>query len=107
MAGYGMYMVCFFGHHILYGLSHSLRSPGFALSLVAESTTGALLSAERAAEKGETPEDIGRIAAKTLLAEVQRGGCVDSANQWLNLLFMVLGPEDVSKMKFGRLTAFS
>ncbi|RUP43445.1 RNA 3'-terminal phosphate cyclase/enolpyruvate transferase [Jimgerdemannia flammicorona] len=83
------------------------KSPGFSLSLVAESTTGVLLSAERAAEKGETPEDLSRVAAKMLLAEVRRGGCVDSANQWLNLLFMVLGPEDVSKVRVGKLTPFT
>ncbi|KAI8059187.1 RNA 3'-terminal phosphate cyclase [Gongronella butleri] len=69
-------------------------SPGFALSLVAESTTGALLSAEKAAEGGQTPEDVGLTAAKLLLREIKLRGCVDTTSQWLNLLLMVLSPED-------------
>ncbi|ORY93076.1 RNA 3'-terminal phosphate cyclase [Syncephalastrum racemosum] len=75
------------------------KSPGFALSLVAESTTGALLAAEKAAEPGQTAEDVGVLAAKLLLREISKGGCVDTASQWLNLLFMVLSPEDVCKIR--------
>ncbi|KAI9276288.1 RNA 3'-terminal phosphate cyclase [Sporodiniella umbellata] len=77
------------------------ESPGFALSLVAESNTDVLLSAEKAAEPGETPEDVGVIAAKLLLNEIRKGGCVDSTSQWLNLLFMILAPEDDIKSFFG------
>jgi len=83
------------------------RSPGFALSLVAESTTGALVSSETAANPGDTPEDIGKRTAQLLLSEIRKGGCVDSVSQWLVLLLMVLGPEDVSKVKIGKLSAFS
>jgi RNA 3'-terminal phosphate cyclase-like protein len=83
------------------------RSPGFAVSLVAESTTGALLSTELAAEAGQTPEEIGERAAYMLLKEISQGGCFDSANQWIALLFMVLGPEDVSKVCLGALTPFT
>ncbi|KAI8058580.1 RNA 3'-terminal phosphate cyclase/enolpyruvate transferase [Syncephalis plumigaleata] len=59
------------------------RSPGFALALVAESTTGALLSAELAAEAGQTPEELGERAAYMLLQEIHRGGCFDVAHQWI------------------------
>ncbi|KAG9287342.1 hypothetical protein G9A89_023713 [Geosiphon pyriformis] len=83
------------------------KSPGFALSLVGESTTGALISAEQVANPGETPEDIGRKTAKLLLEEISKGGCVDSVSQWLVLLMMVLGPEDVSKVRIGQLTALT
>ncbi|KAI9322574.1 RNA 3'-terminal phosphate cyclase [Dichotomocladium elegans] len=73
-------------------------SPGFALNLVAESTTGALLSGEKAAEPGMTAEDVGLLGAKILLREISKGGCIDTSSQWLNLLLMVLCSEDMSKI---------
>ncbi len=39
--------------------AESGRSPGFGLSLVAETTTGVILSAECVARPGELPEDLG------------------------------------------------
>ena len=48
------------------------RSPGFGLSLVAESTTGVLIHTELYAKAGDTPEDIGRRAAKQLYLEISR-----------------------------------
>lgn len=54
-------------------------SPGYSLSLVAESTSGALLSVERNASSGvsssqpELPEDLGSEAALQLLLEIHRG----------------------------------
>jgi RNA 3'-terminal phosphate cyclase-like protein len=74
---------------------------------VAESTTGVLLSAEKAAEAGQTPEDVGIMAAKLVLNEIQQRGCVDTTSQWLNLLLMVLAPEDVGKIRVGQLTPFT
>ncbi|KAG1456134.1 hypothetical protein G6F56_006903 [Rhizopus delemar] len=91
----------------VYKGAESGKSPGFALSLVAESNTDVLLSAEKAAEPGQTPEDVGVMAAKLLLREIRKGGCVDTTSQWLNLLFMILAPEDVSKIRTGTLSAFS
>ncbi|CAO3642533.1 unnamed protein product [Cunninghamella blakesleeana] len=91
----------------VYKGAESGKSPGFALSLVAESTTGALISAEKAAEGGQTPEDVGIMAAKLLLNEIQLRGCVDSTSQWLNLLLMVLATEDVGKIRIGQLTPFT
>lgn len=88
-------------------------SPGYALSLVAETTTGVLISTERTAKcrknatipgtedissKTEVPEDIGRDAALSLLQEVYSGGVVDSAHQPLILQLMVLTPEDISSV---------
>ncbi|KJE90878.1 RNA 3'-terminal phosphate cyclase-like protein [Capsaspora owczarzaki ATCC 30864] len=52
--------------------AESGRSPGFALSLVAESTTGVLTSAECAAEAGMLPEDLGLRTAKLLFEEISR-----------------------------------
>lgn len=74
------------------------RSPGYGITLVAETTSGRLLAAEAAAalerggggaggeaaapaEEEVVPEDVGRRAAYLLLEEVQRGGVVDSSHQ--------------------------
>ena len=54
------------------------RSPGFGLTLVAETTNGAFLCAEctsnpKGSPDGATiPEDLGKQAAYTLLEEVHR-----------------------------------
>ena len=84
-------------------------SPGYSLSLVAETTTGAIISAERAAiagagAGGELPETIGQEGALLLLEEISQGGVIDSAHQALVLQLMVVGPEDVSKIRVGELT---
>lgn len=71
---------------------------------MAESTTGVLITAELMAAASDAPEDIGERAAQLLLQEICQRGCVDSRSQWLNLLMMALGPEDVSKLRVGKLT---
>lgn len=55
-------------------------------------------------EKIRSPEEVGEDAVFRLLEEIRRGGCVDSYSQCLVLLFMVLGPNDVSKVMLGPLT---
>ena len=82
-------------------------SPGFGLSLVAETTTGCTLVAD-AASGGEahsraTPEELGAAVASALLEEVARGGCVDSAHQPLALFLAAMGPPSVAQLRLGRL----
>ncbi|KAJ3297440.1 rRNA-processing endoribonuclease [Borealophlyctis nickersoniae] len=123
----------------VYKGAESGRSPGYALTLVAETTTGALLSSECAfqprakpnlnqtegqSETGEvageglasmlvndysfpTPEDLGVRAARLLLQEIRKGGCVDTVSQWLSVLYLALGPEDVGKVRIGGMTPFT
>jgi RNA 3'-terminal phosphate cyclase-like protein len=127
------------------------KSPGYGLTLIAESTTGALLSAEcchdppktqetvnlgkrkrgmgidkdllaqlgadvdegpeMVKEKSQfqfaTPEDLAQHTVKLLLSEIEQGGCIDSISQWLVVLMMMLCPEDVSKVRVGKLTNFT
>jgi RNA 3'-terminal phosphate cyclase-like protein len=124
-------------------------SPGYAISLVAETTTGCLISAEFAAHTNTSdpslhqaaaaasaptisltsnsntsssgdskeitdtsstvngaivlPEDLGIHCSKLLVEEIAKGGVVDSAHQSLVLLLMLLCPEDVSKIRLGKL----
>jgi RNA 3'-terminal phosphate cyclase-like protein len=82
-------------------------SPGFGLVLVAETTTGALISAETCARKSELPEDVGRRAAALLLEQVARRGMCDSTNQPMLLLYMLLCDEEVSRIRFGPLSPFT
>ncbi|KAH9843078.1 18S rRNA biogenesis protein [Rhodofomes roseus] len=81
------------------------KSPGYGLSILSESTTGAMHCAEALSQPGVAPEDIALLATRALLQEVQRGGCVDSHHQTLVLLFMVLGSEDVGRCRMGEPTA--
>ena len=88
----------------VYRGEESGKSPGFAMSLVATSTTDALHSAEATSSPGVTPEDVGLLAARQLLSEIQAGGCIDRSQQPMALVLMALGPEDVAKVQLGALT---
>ncbi|KOB71129.1 putative RNA 3'-terminal phosphate cyclase-like protein [Operophtera brumata] len=66
------------------------KSPGFGVSLVAETDDRTFYCAEaKSADVGTgditLPEDIGRECAQRLLDEIYRGGAVDSSFQWLHL----------------------
>lgn len=93
--------------------SQSGKSPGFGLTLVAETTEGAFLAAEEVSssrgsgESPTVPEDLGKKAAIALLQEIHRGGCIDSTSQSLAALMMVLGQQDVSKLQTGELTPYT
>ena len=76
-------------------------SPGFGVALVAETTSGALLSAEVCGGAGVLPEDAGLTAADALLEEIRAGGAIDAGSQPLVLTLMTLGPEDVSRVRVG------
>lgn len=88
----------------VYKGSESGKSPGYALSILAESTTGAMHCAEATSRPGVAPEDIALQATRALLAELEKGGCVDRKHQCLVLLFMVLGSEDVGRCRMGEPT---
>ena len=88
----------------VYRGDESGKSPGFSMSLVSTSTTGALHAAEATSAPGRTPEDVGLEAARALLTEIAARGCVDRTHQPLVLLLMALGPEDVAKCRMSALT---
>lgn len=50
------------------------------------------------------PEDIGAQSAMLLLEEIKQGGVVDSTHQGLLFLLCALCPEDVSKVRVGKLS---
>ncbi|PWY89336.1 18S rRNA biogenesis protein [Aspergillus heteromorphus CBS 117.55] len=77
---------------------------GFGLSLVAESSTGCLFSADVASPPagGEAPEDIGKRCAYQLLETISKGGCVAPAGVATMLGLMTMGSEDVGRIQVGR-----
>lgn len=82
-------------------------SPGFGVTLVAETTSGAMLCVEGTGAAQVVPEDLGTSTARLLLEEVGKGGCIDTAHQPIALLLMALGPEDVSRVRIGQLSQYS
>ncbi|EOD48741.1 putative rna-3 -phosphate cyclase family protein [Neofusicoccum parvum UCRNP2] len=77
---------------------------GFGLSLVAESSTGALYSADVASppQGGVPAEDIGLRCAYQLLDSIAKGGCVSNIAAPTMLSLMAMGSEDVGRLQMGR-----
>ena len=77
---------------------------GFGLSLVAESSTGCLFSADTicAPVGGEASEDVGKRCAYQLLETISKGGCVAPAAAPTVLILMTMGSEDVGRVQIGR-----
>uniref|UniRef100_A0A2N9JAZ4 RNA 3'-terminal phosphate cyclase domain-containing protein n=1 Tax=Fagus sylvatica TaxID=28930 RepID=A0A2N9JAZ4_FAGSY len=97
------------------------NSPGYGISLVAESNVGCYISADTAVSYGRTeetgeiedekrelmpPEDVGEQIASVLLGEIEQGGVVDSTHQGLLFLLCALCPQDVSKVRVGKLSPY-
>ncbi|GKV14078.1 hypothetical protein SLEP1_g24999 [Rubroshorea leprosula] len=98
------------------------NSPGYGISLVAETTSKCCISADttisygRQDEAGEFEEeekkelapaaDVGEQLASVLLEEIKHGGVVDSTHQGLLFLLCALCPEDVSKVRVGMLSPY-
>ncbi|KAI5667116.1 hypothetical protein M9H77_16969 [Catharanthus roseus] len=97
------------------------KSPGYGISLVAETTSGCFISVdsaicygrggEREMEVDERkdlipPEDVGEQVASQLLEEIEQGGVVDSSHQALLFLLCALCPQDVSKVRVGQLSPY-
>lgn len=77
---------------------------GFGLSLVAESSTGCLFSADVTCPPtgGQPPEDIGVRCAYQLLETISKGGCVAPAAAPTMFTLMTMGSEDVGRLQVGR-----
>ncbi len=95
-------------------------SPGYGVQLLATTTSGCAFVSQRAAGAARgtasgaaaaaagappmQPEDMGRAAAAALLDEIERGGCADSLAQPLLLTLMALCPQNVSRLRLGKLS---
>ena len=91
--------------------ANSGKSPGFGLTLTAETNTGSVLSAEvctgPTSDGRAVPEELAERGVALLLEEIFRGGCCDSLSQSLAISLMGLTPPDVSKMIVGPLSPYS
>lgn len=89
------------------------KSPGFGVSLQAETTTGVIYTVDSHSalpNSGKPPtvaEELGQEAAFRLLEEIHRGGCVTSSFQSLAALWMVLTQKDISKYLSGPLSPYT
>ena len=54
------------------------KSPGFGVTLLAETTEHYNYCAEMMFAEGQLPEDLGTACSELLLEEIARGGCMDS-----------------------------
>jgi RNA 3'-terminal phosphate cyclase-like protein len=85
---------------------------GYGLSLVAESITDTVMSADFAADIESSgpnalnePERVGVAAAARLLQEIECGGVCDSTNQWLLIILAAAAEEHKPcTLRLGRLT---
>lgn len=96
-------------------------SPGYGVSLVAASTSGCIYGAQRCTGMARglvdpslggssgngggpplAPEDLGKAAAEALLEQIGHGGCIDDNVQPLVFTLMLMCPEDVSRVRVGR-----
>ncbi|KAH9840499.1 putative RNA-3'-phosphate cyclase family protein [Teratosphaeria destructans] len=77
---------------------------GFGLSLVAETHTNVLYSADIASPPtgGEPPEDLGKRCAYQLLEIIEHGGCVPAVAAPTMLTLMAMGSEDVGRITVGK-----
>jgi RNA 3'-terminal phosphate cyclase-like protein len=77
---------------------------GFGLSLVAESSTGALYSADAASPSagGQPPEDVGQECAYHLLESIARGGCASLEAAPTMITLMAMGSEDIGRIQLGK-----
>ncbi|XP_024017516.1 probable RNA 3'-terminal phosphate cyclase-like protein [Morus notabilis] len=98
------------------------KSQGYGISLVAETTSGCYISADTTVsyarpeemdelqdmeKKDLTPaEDVGLRIASVLLGEIEQGGVVDSTHQGLLFLLCALCPQDISKVRVGKLSPY-
>ncbi|CAH4028201.1 unnamed protein product [Pieris brassicae] len=92
--------------------SNAGKSPGFGVSLVAETNDKTFYCTEaKSVEAGSgdstLPEDLGRECGMRLLDEIHRGGAVDSSFQWILALWMALGQKDVSVCVVGPLSEYT
>lgn len=77
---------------------------GFGISLVAETNTNVLYSADIASPPsgGEPPEDLGKKCAYQLLESIEQGGCGSAVSAPTMLTLMAMGSEDVGRIALGK-----
>ncbi|KAK6454418.1 RNA 3'-terminal phosphate cyclase/enolpyruvate transferase [Scheffersomyces xylosifermentans] len=78
---------------------NSGKSPGFGITLVAESKKGWRILAEGVGSAGSLPEDLGEEVAYKLLEELSQSGVIGRNQLMLSLVYMAISKEDVGRLK--------
>lgn len=78
---------------------NSGKSPGFGIVLVGETKKGWRYYSEEIGEAGEVPEDLGTRVAYELLEQISHSGVVCKNQLPLALTYMVIGKEDIGRLK--------
>lgn len=81
---------------------NSGKSPGWGITLVAETKKGWSYFSEEIGGAGEVPEDIGTLAAYHLLEEISNSAAVGRNQLPLALVYMVIGKEDIGRLRITR-----
>eukprot|EP01147_Barroeca_monosierra_P000469 gene469-3802_t len=90
-----------------FGKEKGGKTPGFGISLVAETTQQCLFCAQTTATPRQQPEELGVLCSNLLLDEIKRNGSVDSQCQHVTFALMALCSQDVSKVCVGDLSDFA
>ncbi|AMD20137.1 HCL014Wp [Eremothecium sinecaudum] len=77
-------------------------SPGWGITVVGETKKGWRYFAEEIGGAGDIPEDIGTKVAYKLLEEVSKSGAVDRNQLPLALVYMVIGKEDIGRLRIAK-----
>lgn len=78
---------------------------GFGLHLMCETTDGCLIGGDWSCHRSDVaPEIVAQSACSMLLEEIENGGCIDSNNVCLALLYAALADSDLSRIRVGRLS---
>ncbi|CAK9439600.1 uncharacterized protein LODBEIA_P37000 [Lodderomyces beijingensis] len=78
---------------------NSGKSPGFGITLVAESKKGWRIVADNVGGTQGLPEDLGELTAYQLMDEITKSGGVGRFQLALCLVFMTIGKEDIGRIK--------
>lgn len=78
---------------------NSGKSPGWGITLVAESKKGWRYFAENIGGAGDVPEDIGTQVAYELLEEISESAVVGRTQLPLAIVYMVIGKEDIGRLR--------
>ncbi|EDO17418.1 hypothetical protein Kpol_1037p14 [Vanderwaltozyma polyspora DSM 70294] len=81
---------------------NSGKSPGWGITLVAETKKGWCFFSEEIGNSGDIPEDIGSKVAYHLLEEISISSVVGRNQLPLALTYMVIGKEDIGRLRISQ-----
>lgn len=81
---------------------NSGKSPGWGITLVAQGQRGWCSFSETIGDAGQAPEDIGMMAAYSLLEEISKSAVIGRNQLPLAIIYMVIGKEDIGRLRISK-----